>query len=142
MSAFFKNYGDSLSAVVAGAVLAAIASALLLLVYRFVVGRDRPYLRDVAGTTIAAITGALVIAATKLTADFYSNVSKQPISNGIRALALAIAVVLMALGLKLARNSAGYHAVRSAASDIVPLGIAALIGLFFALVLGALSEIN
>jgi hypothetical protein len=142
MTAFFKNYADTLSAAAAGALLAAVTSALLLFAYRLFVGRDRPYLRDAAGTTIAAITGALVIATTKLTTDFYSNFSKQPIGNGMRALAITIAVVLMAVGLKLARSGAGYPAVRSTASDIIPLGVAAIIGLFFALVLGALSEIN
>jgi hypothetical protein len=142
MPAFFKNYGETLSAVVAGAVLAVIASAVLLLAYRFFVGRNRPYFRDAAGTTVAAITGSLVIAVTTLTGDIYSNATKQPIGTGIRALAIAMAVVLMAVGLKLARNSAGYHTVRSAASDIIPLGVAALIGLFFALLLSALAEIN
>jgi hypothetical protein len=142
MQSLFRNVADTLGATIVSAAVAFVISALLLLLYRLVVGYGRPYHRDVAGTTVAALTGAVAIAAIDLTQRLIDTAPGVPVSIVGRALILGSGLIVLALGLKLARTAAGYQTVRSVASDIVPFAVATAIAFFLALLITALNGIT
>jgi hypothetical protein len=142
MQSLFRNFADTLGATIVSVAVAAVIAALLLLLYRLIVGHDRPYLRDIAGTSVAALTGAIAVAANELTQRLYDTAPGVPISNVGRALILGSGIIVLALGLKLARTAAGYQTVRSVASDIVPFAVATAIAFFLALLITALNGIT
>jgi hypothetical protein len=101
---------------VGGVVAALIASVVLLLLYRLVVGNGRPLARDAVGATIAVFGGVLAAK------SFFVI----PGNSFLAAIALMIGIYLVAMFA--ARRAAGFLAERSAASDFLPFGVAGLLG--------------
>ena len=120
-------FNDDLFAFAVGAATAILASMIVLIVYRFIVGRERPFIYDVLGTTTAAIGGSLAATLASLINDTGGSGSSGVggVYNNWVAAGAAIAALLA--GLVTARRLAGSLEARSVASDIVPLGLAAAI---------------
>ena len=132
---------SEINAFAVGVLVAIIASSVLLILYRFLAGRARPFGRDLLGTTTAAVAGALAATTATLVSDTGGvgiTVTDAAVNNMIAA---GAAIVLLFAGLALARQIAGSRAIQPVGTDVIPLGIADTLGfvcvIFFGLVLSS-----
>ena len=131
---------QNLIALFIGGTIASLLAAVFLLLYRFFVGRARPYGRDVLGTATAAFGGALAVAAAGAMLDGSSAGGIGGSFDGVFAFALAVAVVIA--GVVYGRRVAGYQEMRSVGSDVVPLMLATVVGIVCTLFLAMLEQFS
>jgi hypothetical protein len=118
-------HGDLISVVI-GALLATILAAIVLVIYRGFVGSARPFLNDLYGAIIAAISGALALGAASIFYGWGTTEGMGGFFNQILGITALVAIYLG--GMVLARRTAGSLDVRSRASDFLPFGLAGLFG--------------
>ena len=134
MTTLLSQLSEYVAAAAVGSLMAAAVMAALQLLYRLLVGRERPYMRDVLGTSVAAAAAGVGIFMGPLTANLLPPAMAPTV-------AIALLVIIILVGLVLARRMAGYQDVRSIASDIVPLVLASLLSLLLIGMFGLLSQL-